>query len=151
MAQRFPMTNILLVVDSTEAGLKAARYAVELAKSTGAKLTAASVVDTETLKQLLSRRILVTVEMKEFERELESSNRRYIEEVQRMAKDQGVQLESVQLKGSVHNTIVAEQKKRRADLVIIGGFKSSVISKDLLAHERQLILDAMPCPVLVIK
>jgi nucleotide-binding universal stress UspA family protein len=151
MAQRFPMTKILLVVDSTEAGLKAARYAIDLAKSTGAQLTAASVVDTETLRQLLSKRILVTVEMEEFEKELESSNRRYIEEVERMAKDKDVKLESVQLKGSVHNTIVAEQKRRGSDLVIIGGFKSSVISKDLLARERQLILDAMPCPVLVIK
>jgi len=151
MAQRFPMTNILLVVDSTEAGLKAARYAIELAKSTGAKLTAASVIDTETLRQLLSRRILVTLEMAEFQKELEDSNRKYIEDIQKMAKEENIELESVQLKGSVHNTIISEQKKRGADLVIIGGFKSSVISKDILARERQLILDAMPCPVLVIK
>lgn len=147
----FPVTNILLVVDSTEIGLKAARYAIELAKSTGAKLTAASVVDTETLRQLLTRRILVTVEMREFENELEASNRRYIDEVQRMAKAEGVAVQSIQLKGSVHNSIIAEQKKIGADLVIIGGFKSSVIQKDLIARERQLILDEASCPVLVIK
>ena len=81
MGQRYPVTNILLVVDSTESGLKAAQYAIDLAKSTGASLTAASVVDTETLKQLLTKRILVSVEMEELEHDLEDSGRKYIDEV----------------------------------------------------------------------
>jgi len=151
MGQRYPVTNILLVVDSTESGLKAARYAIDLAKSTGAALTAAYVVDTETLKQLLTKRILVSVEMEEFERELELSGRKYVEEVNRIAREQGVEIEPVELKGSVHNAIISEQKKRGADLVIIGGFKSSVTQRDLVARERQLILDQISCPVLVIK
>ena len=151
MSQRHPVTSILLVVDSTEAGLKAARYAIELAKSTGAKLTAASVVDTDTLKQLLTKRILVTVEMEEFEHELEDSGKKYIDEVNRMAKEQDLEIRSVHLKGSVHNAIISEQKKINADLVIIGGFKSSVTQRDLVARERQLILDMVSCPVLVIK
>ena len=151
MTKPFPITNILLVVDSTESGLRAAHYAVLLAKSTESRITAASVVDTDTLKQLLTKRILVAVEMEEFEDELEDSGRKYIEEVKRMAQAEGVSIETVQLKGSIHNAIVTEQKNRGADLVIIGGFKSSVTQKDLVARERQLILDQAKCPVLVIK
>ena len=72
------------------------------------------------------RNRIVSAARREFEKELEDSNRKYLEEVQRMAEQQDVKLESVQLKGSAHNTIISEQKKRGADLVIIGGFKSVV-------------------------
>ena len=53
-----PFEKILVVVDGTESAVKAAEYAIRLARVAPAKLTAVSVVDTDTLRKLMSARIL---------------------------------------------------------------------------------------------
>ncbi|MGB3086789.1 MAG: universal stress protein, partial [Phycisphaerae bacterium] len=70
-----PVNHILIVADGTEESFNAADRAIDLARALGARLTALAVVDTETLRQLLSARILVDAEMGEFEKELEESAR----------------------------------------------------------------------------
>jgi nucleotide-binding universal stress UspA family protein len=37
------------------------------------------------------------------------------------------------------------------DLICIGGFHSSRVSRDLLARQRQQVIDRAACPVLVVK
>ena len=64
-----PIRHILVLVDGTEASYNAADAAIDLARSLGSKLTAMAVVDTDTLRQLLSVKILVDAEMGEFEKE----------------------------------------------------------------------------------
>ena len=146
-----PFQNILVLIDAGESSLKAAEYAVHLAAATPARLTALSVVDTDTLNTLLAARILVEQEMREFEADLERSHNRGLKYVRQIAAKAGIQLETVLAKGTCHSTVLAEQKARQIDLIVIGAFRYSLARLDLIARERHLIIDGAPCPVLIIK
>ncbi|HUW55435.1 MAG TPA: universal stress protein [Planctomycetota bacterium] len=142
---------ILLMVDSSETVVRAARRAVEVAACLHAKIYAVTVVDTETLTQLLKGKILVQEEMEEFEHDLAESSRRYLRMAAKVAEDAGVELVEVQLKGGWHQTLLAQQRELNAGLLVLGGFTYSMTKRDLVAKAKQHIIDEIPCPVLIVK
>jgi len=146
-----PVNHILVLVDGTEASFHAADRAIELARALGARLTALAVVDTETLRQLLNVKILVDAEMGEFEKELEESARRQLAEVRERALNQKVVIEEVLITGSVETVVPKEVEAREVDLIALGGFPSTKVTRDLVARQRQQIIDRATCPVLVVK
>ena len=143
--------HVLVLVDGTESSLKAAEYAVQLARAYKAQFTAVGVVDTATLKHLLSSGIMVAAEMQEYEHELEASGRTHLSYVADLARENGVKAQTVLLKGAVHSAVLAEQKSCGANLIVIGAFRWTLCHRDQAARERQLILDEAPCPVLVVR
>jgi len=143
--------HILAVVDGTESSFKAVECAVRLARALKARFTAVAIVDTATLKHLLTSGIMVAAEMQEYERELEASGRKQLAYVADLASENGVKAHTVLLKGAVHSAVLAEQKASGADLVVIGAFRWSLCHRDQAARERQLILDEAPCPVLTVR
>ena len=148
---RAPFRHILTLLDGTEASMKAAKYAIELAKASRVKLTGVGIVDTATLKHLLSTQIMVAAEMEEYERELEESARGHLAYFIGLAREAGVSAETVLIKGSTHSAMLAEQKSSGADLLVIGAFRWTLAHRDQRARERQLLLDEAPCPVLVVR
>lgn len=151
MAKPSPINHILALVDGTESSYNAADAAIELARSLGAKLTAMAVVDTDTLRQLLSVKILVDAEMGEFEKELQESARRQLAAVRERALDRKLVIEEVLLTGNSEVIVPKEVQERAVDLIALGGFQSSKVTRDLLARQRQQIIDRAVCPVLVVK
>jgi nucleotide-binding universal stress UspA family protein len=146
-----PVNHILILVDGTEASFRAADRAIDLARALGAKLTALTVVDTETLRQLLNVKILVDAEMGEFEKELEQSARRQLAEVRERALNQKIVIDEVLVTGNVETVVPKEVQDRGVDLIALGGFPSTKITRDLVARQRQQIIDRATCPVLVVK
>jgi len=57
----------------------------------------------------------------------------------------------VLITGSVETVVPKEVEERKVDLIALGGFQSTKVTRDLLARQRQLILDRAACPVLVVK
>jgi nucleotide-binding universal stress UspA family protein len=148
---RAPFRHILIHVDGTESSVQAAKYAIQLAKSVKAKLTALAIVDTATLKHLLSAQIMVAAEMEEYEEELGESARKQLAYVESLAKDEGVKINTSLLKGAAHSAVLAEQKSSGADLIVIGAFRWTLSERDQIARERQLLLDESPCPILFVR
>jgi nucleotide-binding universal stress UspA family protein len=146
-----PVNHILVLVDGTESSFHAADLAIDLARVVGARLTAMSVVDTETLRQLLSVKILVDAEMGEFEKELQESARRQLAAVREKAMDRRLVIEEVLVTGNVEEIVPREVQSRGIDLIALGGFESHRVTRDLLTRQRQQIIDRAPCPVLVVK
>ena len=146
-----PVNHILVLVDGTEASFHAADRAIDLARALGARLTALTVVDTETLRQLLNVKILVDAEMGEFEKELEESARRQLAEVRERALDKKLVIEEVLITGNVETVVPKEVEDRGVDLIALGGFASTKATRDLVARQRQQIIDRAACPVLVVK
>ncbi len=146
-----PFRTMLLLVDGTGPGMRAAEFAVQMARTTQARLVAISVVDTDTLKKLVSVRILAAQEMSEFESQLGASRKRELDFVEQLARKAKVSIQTALRSGVCHSMVLAEQKEIAADLIIIGGFHVSLTKHDLAARERQLILEEAPCPVLVVK
>ena len=150
MADAGVFKSILFLVDGSESHRQAAQAAVDLAVVNGATLAAAAVVDTDTLKQLLSSRIFVADEMQEYETELEVSGRRQLRFVSKLAAESGLEIKEVLVKGAIHSAVLAQQKALGSELVIMAAFKSTA-RRDLLAHEKQRVLDACPVPVLLVR
>jgi nucleotide-binding universal stress UspA family protein len=144
-------SHILVLADGSEQSSHAAGAAITLAKACQARLTALAVVDTETLRHLLTHRILTAQEMIDFEIDLEANAHHHLEQVKAAAAQHGVTAEQVLLRGSWNTAALAQQKELAADLVVLAGFKSSRISRDLLAREYQMIIDECPCPILLVK
>jgi len=143
--------HVLTLVDGTEPSLRAADAAIDLAIALGARLTAMAIVDTDTLRQLLSVRILVDAEMGEFEKELQASARRHLADVRLRAAGRDLVIDEVMAAGNSEAIVPKEVEARGIHLIVIGGFLSSRVTRDLLARQRQQILDHAICPVLVVK
>ena len=146
-----PVNHILVLVDGTEASFNAADTAIDLARALGVKLTALAVVDTETLRQLVNVKILVDAEMGEFEKELEQSARRQLAEVRERALNQKVVIDEVLVIGNAETVVPKEVQDRGVDLIALGSFPSTKVTRDLVARQRQQIIDRAACPVLVVK
>jgi len=151
MATVVPITHVVALVDGTESSFRAADVAIDLARSLDARLTAMAVVDTDTLHQLLSVKILVDSEMGEFEKELEASANRHLAQVCERGRDHRMAVEEVLVTGSAEVVVCREAQSRGVGLIVIGGFLSSRVSRDVLARQRQQIIDRAECPVLVVK
>jgi nucleotide-binding universal stress UspA family protein len=144
-------STILLFAESSEEGMRAARDAVRLAADEDALLVIATIIDTSILKQLVSFRIFIEEERAEFEKELEESGQKHLHYLSELAAKAGVNCRTSLLRGACHSAILREQKVRGANLLVMGAFRASTVRRDLLAHEKQLILDEVPCPVLLVR
>jgi len=146
-----PFETIILVVDGTESSLRAAEVAFRVARTHQSRVAAVSVVDTETLRLLLTQRILVSDEMDELHEDLEASSRKYLSHVAELGRKAGVEVETVLRQGSFHSAILAEQKSREADLIVMGPIQYTLTRRDLVVRERHLIADEATCHVLLVK
>ena len=145
------ISHILVLVDGTESSFHAADWAIDMARSLGARLTAMAVVDSETLHELLSVKILVDAELGEFEKELQGSAARHLASVRQRALDHRVVIEEALVTGIVEEVVPKEVQARAVDLVVLGAFECHRVSRDLLARQRQQVVDRATCPVLVVK
>lgn len=148
---RSTFSVILLFAESSEDGMAAARDAINLAADEGALLVIASVVDTSTLKQLLSSRIFVQEEMEEYERDLEASCRKHMDYIAQLADKAKVKHRASLLRGACHSAILRQQKESKADLLVMGAYRARTVVRDQMAREKQLIVDEIPCPVLLVR
>jgi nucleotide-binding universal stress UspA family protein len=143
--------KMLLVVDGSEPSIAAANYAVHLAKQSDGHITAMYVVDTATMEYLMQMRIFVDEERQEFERDLEQTGKRYLDYVRQIGENHGIEVETMQKRGSFHQSILDQARAMNADVIILGGWRRSITSKDTTSVERQLILDETELPVIIVK
>ncbi len=146
----YPFSTIMLLAEGTDEGMQAARCAIQLAADEDAVLHIVSVVDTGTLKQLLTYRIFVEEEMRQYEQDLEVSCRKQLDYVAHLASRAAVHYRSALLTGACHTTVLQEQKQSGSDLLVMGAFRPTTVKTDLMAREKQLIIDEIPCPVLLV-
>jgi nucleotide-binding universal stress UspA family protein len=146
-----PFEKIVLYVDASEAALDAARYAVALAKSYGARLHAIYVVNEKMLEELLSAKVFVEEEEVDLGHDLEEDGRRYLSAVERLAVSKDVEITTELLKGVVHREIVDKATQLGASLIIIGEIEEPMSRKDAFFDEGEMILRLAKCPVLTVK
>lgn len=149
MAKRIFRT-ILLLGEGSDEGMEAARDAIHLSADEDAMLVIVSVVDTNTLRQLLTYRIFIEDEMQEYERELEQSCRKQLDYIGQLAEKAKVKHRTELLTGTCHTAILGQQKRCKADLLVMGAFQATTVKTNLLAREKQLIIDEILCPVLLV-
>jgi nucleotide-binding universal stress UspA family protein len=137
--------RILTAVDGSSESLKAARYAIELAKVTGGSVVAINII---LLPQYVPDDVL-----KKMKQDLMSKGESALEEARRLAGDQGVSLEGKTLEttSSVVGTICDSASRENADLIVIGTRGSGGVAKLMLGSVAGGVVKSAHCAVLVIR
>lgn len=143
--------NILVYIDGTENTVLAAQYAVCMAKTLHAELTALFVVNTQALNTLVKSRIFLQDEEMEYLGDLKADAEHYLHHVQRIAQAKGIDIKLVNESGSVSSVIKNYVKEHKIDLLVIGELSRIQSRRDQFYDETERAMRSVPCSVLIVK
>lgn len=138
-------THILLPVDGSVYSENAARYAVYLAKMSGARITAVSCYEWCGHMVEMSEAVI-----EELKKKLAKESRTILEETSELLKKEGVEHE-IKLERGAPGTVLTElAKSKEYDLIIMGSHGHSDIAGLFLGSVTHKVLNTIYCPVLVV-
>lgn len=140
--------KILVGVDFSDASLRAARRAAELAKNSGAELTLITVIPPPTafLGELMTPEIIDTTPL------LESSRKRLGELAEELKKETRVEHVTVEVVvGEPSDTIIDFAVQEGYDLIVLGKRRLSGLERFILGSITKKIVEKSPIDVLIIK
>lgn len=138
--------RILVPTDGSEPSLRAARHAAELAARFDATLHALYVVDADPSPLAVSR-----ADVRETLREVgEQAAESAFENVERLAADAGVELETAVVEGAPAEQIVDYAGDTGVDLVVMGTHGRSGLGKRLVGSVTERVVRNAPVPVLTV-
>jgi nucleotide-binding universal stress UspA family protein len=143
--------HIVVSVATTAASLTTAKYAIYLAKILQAKLTAIYVIDAKILQDLLRNRVIVESEALSYERDLQQQGEAFLERVKKLAEVKDMNLQTLLLKGSVHDEVLNKTRELAADILVMGELKEVLSRRETFYDEGEAILFGAPCPVVMVK
>ena len=146
-----PIKKILVYIDGSEASIAASMYAIALAKTSEASLSALYVVNTRALNDLVKARIFLKTEEDEYHQDLEKDAERYLNHVKKLGQEKGVEITPLSLSGTIHREIKDEVKRGDYDLLVLGGISQIRSRRDEFLNETDRALRSVSCPVLVVK
>ncbi len=143
--------TIALAVAGAASGVPTAKYAVYLAKLTGARVAGIYVIDERSVTELLRNRVFVEVEAREYEKELRDQGGILLERIGRMAEAKGVAFEPFLLSGDVHRMVVDKAAEIGADLLVLGKIKEWESRKEIFYDPGEQIFRESPCQVVLVQ
>ncbi|GBE04097.1 MAG TPA: universal stress protein [Nitrospirae bacterium] len=127
------ISKILVPTDGSKAAQKAAKYAVDLAKQTGATITFLSVIDKRlTVSQSIPSEASPTHLIEPIEDYLRQAAESYTGEIESLCRQKGIKSKSIIQSGHPVEVIVKEAEKIKADLIVMGSHGKSAIKATVL-------------------
>jgi nucleotide-binding universal stress UspA family protein len=145
--------KILVATDGSETSRKSVKYAVDLAKQTGANITLLSVIDKSLfIPQLIPALATSTHLMEPIEDYLRQAAEAHLEEAERLCKKNKIQSKKSVRSGHPVEEIIKEAKKTRVDLIIMGSHGKSALKATLLGSVTfGVIHKDTKIPVLIVR
>ncbi len=144
--------KVLIVVNGSEASIKAAEYGILMAKLYKCSLKAVYVVDTATLKQLTLSKLFVAEESREYEQNLQADGTRYLDYVKALGMKKGINVDTELRHGAVWTEVCTAADEIDANLILLGGFEGHGTDKrDVLTEAYRDILINAHCSVLMVR
>lgn len=138
--------KILVPTDGSDYSMRAAEYAISIAKTLSAQILVAFVVDEIVLEQIAK-----STERERVEKELKEDGQRYVKYAVGLAEKEGVQASSLIANGRPFEQIVHMAKGLNTDLIVMGTYGRRGADRILLGSVAERVIEFAPCPVLVIK
>ncbi len=135
---------ILVPTDGSGHSVRAAEYALSIAKVHGAKILAVYVLDNFVVNQFQKGTSLIKQDLKD-------SGQGYINYIAGLAEKQGVAVDSIIKEGQPFEQIVDLAKSQSVDLIVMGTTGLRSTDRILIGSVTQRVIEYSPCPVLVIK
>jgi nucleotide-binding universal stress UspA family protein len=147
------INRILIATDGSPTALKAARYAVYLAKRLKASIIITSVIDERSLiTQLLPAETTGWNVMQTIEGYLREAAGRYIEEIQKLCTKNRIRSKPLVITGHPVEDIVKAAKRSRADLIVIGSHGRSAVAAAVMGSVTYGVIHKdTSIPVLVVR
>lgn len=140
------IAKILVPTDGSEHSVRAAEYAISIAKTHDAQIIIVYVVDEVVIDQFSK-----VAEREAIERELKRDGQRYIHYVIGLAEAEGVASSSMLVKGRPFEQIVNLTKGLNIDLLVMGTYGHQGAERILMGRVAERVIQYSPCPVLVVK
>lgn len=147
-------TNIVCAIDGSELGFKALRHALDLAKKTGAKLTAVTVTEPSVLIAPGAEIMMVDTStiIADLDAAKAESAKRTLAEADVIAKAADLAMTSQHVANSYPaDGILAAAKNNGADLVVMGSHGRRGLGRLLLGSQAAEVLARAEAPVLIVK
>jgi len=147
------ISKILVTTDGSETARKSVKYAVELAKQTGATITLLSVIDNSALIAKSIPAIASPTNIIEpVENYLSLAAEAYLKEAEKQCKKKGIKAKKIIRSGHSAEEIIKEAKRSKVDLIVMGSHGKSAIKTAVLGSVTfGVIHKDTKFPVLVIR
>jgi nucleotide-binding universal stress UspA family protein len=154
--ERGKFHKILVAIDGSTSSMKAAEYAIEIAKKEGqdnTQLIALTVLDVSKPRSLLSSFIAApTYGLKELEEERKAAQQ-WLDKIRQKAEQTGISFKANIIEGltTAEETIINHADSEKVNLIIVGTRGRSGFSKVLLGSVASKVITYSSCPVLIIR
>ena len=138
--------KILVPTDGSDYSMRAAEYAISIAKALSAQILVVFVIDEIVLEQIAK-----STERERVEKELKEDGQRYVNYAVGLAEKEGVKASSLIANGRPFEQIVHMAKGLNTDLIVMGTYGRRGADRILLGSVAERVIEFAPCPVLVIK
>jgi len=138
--------KIFIATDGSEQNRRAIEYGIELAKIAGGKIFVGYVVDTAAFASIpMDAGWEMMYEL------LETEANNAVQNVEQLAKQSGVDAETIVLEGHPSNEIIDFAQKNGIDVIVMGTLGKSGLDRFLLGSVAEKVTRNSPVPVLVVK
>ena len=138
--------KILIPTDGSTHSIRAAEYAISIAKTHDAQIMIVYVVD-----EVVVDHFSTVAEREAVEAELKRDGERYIHYISNLAESEGVTSSSMLVKGRPFEQIVNLAKSFNIDLLVMGTYGHQGADRILMGRVAERVIEYSPCPVLVVK
>jgi nucleotide-binding universal stress UspA family protein len=148
------ISKILIATDGSETALKASRYAIDLAKQTGASIIVLSVIDNRSLTGYFTAPPEVTTVhiMEPVEDFLREAAKKDVAKVKNLCESKGVSCRTVISSGHPSEEIIKEAERSRSNLIILGSHGKGALAAVFLGSVTYgVIHKETHIPVLIVR
>ena len=138
--------RILIPTDGSDYSIRAAEYAISIAKVHDAQITVVYVLD-----EVVIEKFSKIGERENVEKDLKADGQRYINYILRLAEKEGVKAISLIAKGRPFEQIVHLADNLSMDLIVMGTYGRRGAERILIGSVAERVIEYAHCPVLVIK
>ena len=138
--------KIILPVDGSKEAKKAAKKAIFLAKHIGVEIVAMYVIDDTILNRYPFPDDILTPNLAEL---LKREGKEALDEVEKMAKKEGVKIKKKIVEGIPDEEIIKEARKN--DLIVMGSKGKTALDRILLGSVSEKVVHHAPCPVMIVR
>jgi nucleotide-binding universal stress UspA family protein len=140
------INRIIVPTDGSDPSMRAADYAVRLAKHFQSEIAAIYVIDRlilEEVSKVHERRIL--------EEEIKSKAQRCLKYIVSSAEKEGLKATSLLVEGQPHEQIIRYAERLKADMIVMGARGRRGMERILIGSVAERVIEYSPCPVLVLR
>jgi nucleotide-binding universal stress UspA family protein len=140
------INKIIVPTDGSDPSMRAADYAVKLAKCFHSEIIAIYVID-----RLILEEVSKGHERNILEEEIRNKAQRCLNYIVSSVEKEGLKATSLLVEGQPHDQIIHYAESLKADMIVMGSRGRRGMERILIGSVAERVIEYAPCPVLVLR